>query len=101
MNPYLTTDLHKGHLAMVLKPRSSSSQVVSKTLDQSKIDQIISRYYQGLPEVKAGEPMTINVKEVNDISLGYKGIKELKKDVHDNYANRSISKTGENAYYVS
>lgn len=101
VNPYLKTDLHKGHLAMVFKPRSTSAQENIKFLDQSKIDQVISRYYQGVPKVNPEAPMTIKVKEVNDISLGYKGIKELKKDVHDNYANRSISKLGDNTYFVS
>ncbi|GEM_PF-2088447 len=101
VNPYLKTDLHKGHLAMVFKPRSSSVTEVAKSVDQDQIEEIVFRYYQGVPEGKTDAPITIKVKEVNDISLGYKGIKDIKKDVHDNYANRSISKTGENAYYVS
>lgn len=101
VNPYLDTELHKGHLAMVFKPRQTSVSKVGKSVDQDKIEEIVSRYYQGVPEVKKDSPISIVVKEVNDISLGYKGIKELKKDVHDNYANRSISMTGDNTYFVS
>lgn len=101
VNPYLETSLHKGHLAMVFKPSKASKSVKPKSIDQEEINQNVSRYYRGLPEVKRDLPINIKVKEVNDISLGYKGINELKKNVHDNYANRSISRIEGNTYYVS
>jgi len=101
VNPYMESELHKGHLAMVFRPRLSTVPNSVKSLNDHQVNEIVSRYYQGVPDVRKDFPMIIKVKEVNDISLGYKGIKELKKDVHDNYANRSITRTGDNTYYVS
>jgi len=101
VNPYLETDLHKGHLAMIFSKRKSLESSSLDSLSKEHIDKIRLRYYEGIPRVKSDSPVSITVKEVNDISLGYKGISELKRDVHDNYANRTISQLEGNSYFVS
>lgn len=102
VNPYLNTALHQGHLAMIFKPdERQKTSLRTKFLKPEIKREIHLRYFKGIPEVNRNNPVRIVVKEVNDISLGYKGIKELKKDVHDNYANRTVTRTGENTYFLS
>lgn len=100
VKPYKDTNLHQGHLAMVFKPTKIKTQA-DKKLDVDTIEKIRKRYFNGIPHLKRDEPIRFILKAVNDISLAYKGINELKKDVHDNYANRSLTEKAQNTYYVS
>lgn len=100
VNPYAGTELHQGHLAILFKPTDIKTKP-AKRLNREIVESIRLRYFNGIPELKEVGPVRFELKEVNDISLGYKGINELKKEVHDNYANRSLTKTAENVYFVS
>ncbi len=103
VNPYIDTPLHKGHLAMIFSPKRAEvepEKAIEKNINPEIRNEIRKRYYNGLEEPDVNSPVNFHLREINDISLSYKGISELKTDVHDNYANRTLRKTGENSYYV-
>ena len=99
INPYLKTPLHQGHLAIVFRPTKTKMKA-EKIIDKDVIETIRLRYFNGIPELNNDNPIKFFLKQVNDITLGYKGINKLKKDVHDNYANRTLMKKADNIYLV-
>lgn len=101
VNPYANTNLPQGSLAMIFRPIKKDETHTLDKLDSDTIEEIRLRYYNGLEDVNSDIPVKFVLKEINDISLAYKGIKEVKKNVHDNYMNRILHKIGENTYSVS
>lgn len=101
VNTYKDTGLHEGHLCMVfrLENEESSHHVDFQTLVDLKKN-IQERYVKGL-DVSIGQAHTFELPFINDLSLGFKGSSELKKRVHDNYAQRHLINRKNNRYQLS
>lgn len=105
VQPYTDTGLHTGHLCMTfqlddeaqLNPgmnAASSEQLVEIKKDIQK------RYNNGLSLTNFKKP-SFELPYLNDLSLGFKGIKQLKPKVHDNYAGRKLIVKSEVHFIVS
>lgn len=87
---YENTGLHEGHLCMVFQlDKESSLPDRNYALVNELKSKIQDRYALGLPSGNT-QPHVFELPFLNDLSLGFKGSSELKKKVHDNYAQRHL-----------
>lgn len=103
-HPYTNTDLHKNHLCMIfsLKDRDVSNRAAFTEEVKSRLKSDIKKsYYNNLLDANVGREVKFVLKEINDLSLAYKAINVLEKNVHDNYENRALTHVGDNKFTIT
>lgn len=105
VHPYAETRLHQGHLCMIFRLEENAQSTLDFDAESSdkfrELKKMIQkRYITGLslPNFKQH---TFELPYLNDLSLGFKGSKQLKAKVHDNYARRQLSKIKDNRFILS
>jgi len=87
--PYKNSFINANHLCMIFQKKLSKDFSKHNLVIKIDVKPIIYRYKFPFNHVKL--PMHFFVPKINDLSLLYKSITEIKPNVHDNYDGRNIN----------